>query len=431
MQPKILLVDDREDNLLTLETILENGGYHFVKATSGREALKILLTEIDFALILMDVKMPNLDGFETASLIYSREKLKHIPIIFITAHNYGEENIFKGYRAGAVDYIYKPINGNLLKAKVAVFADLYRKNHQLMVQEQKLIAINKSLEEEIKERKHSEEQVKTLNVELLRTIDGLEAANKELDRFAFLASHDLQEPLRRIFTFSDLLFSKYNNLLQEDGKMYIEKIQSAAKRSQMLIKDILNISMLSSNKNKLVYSDLNAILMEVLADMEENIKQKKAEIITEKLPSLNIYPVLMRPLLYNLISNALKYSKENIAPVIRIHVEMPANSPETPLAISSGSKLPRYCKIFIEDNGIGFDQRYAEQIFVMFTRLHNNKAIEGTGIGLALCKKIVENHNGFISARSKENEGTTFIISLPITAAEPFEIAKRESEKMA
>src|SRR3954469_3595991 len=137
MQPKILLVDDREDNLLSIETILEPGGYKFVKASSGRQALKILLTEFDFAMILMDVKMPNLNGFETASLIYEREKLRHIPIIFITANNYGEENIFKGYQAGAVDYIYKPINAGLLRAKVSVFIDLYKKNHRLIAQEKK------------------------------------------------------------------------------------------------------------------------------------------------------------------------------------------------------------------------------------------------------------------------------------------------------
>src|SRR5213592_538779 len=118
MQPKILLVDDREDNLISIESILSPSGYEFVKANSGIQALKILLHEIDFALILMDVRMPNLNGFETASLIYEREKLKHIPIIFITANNYGEENIFKGYRAGALDYIYKPINPELLRAKV-------------------------------------------------------------------------------------------------------------------------------------------------------------------------------------------------------------------------------------------------------------------------------------------------------------------------
>ena len=135
----------------------------FVKANSGSQALKILLNEFDFALILMDVKMPNLNGFETAPLIYEREKLKHIPIIFITANNYGEENMFKGYRTGAVDYIYKPINPDLLRAKVGVFVDLYKKNHQLIAQEQKLMAINKNLENEINERKISEEKIKELN----------------------------------------------------------------------------------------------------------------------------------------------------------------------------------------------------------------------------------------------------------------------------
>src|SRR5258705_11835278 len=159
MQPKILLVDDREDNLLSIEAILGADGYRFVRANSGRQALKILLQEFDFALILMDVKMPNLNGFETAALIYEREKLRHIPIIFITAHNYGDENVFKGYQSGAVDYIYKPINPGLLRAKVSVFVELYKKNHKLLAQEQKLIAINKSLENEIKERRSSEEQL--------------------------------------------------------------------------------------------------------------------------------------------------------------------------------------------------------------------------------------------------------------------------------
>src|ERR1700712_3736587 len=117
---KILLVDDREDNLLSMETLLEQDGYSFFKANSGRQALKILLAEFDFAMILMDVQMPNLSGFETASLIYEREKLRHIPIIFITANNYGDENMFQGYKSGAIDYIFKPINPDILRAKVGV-----------------------------------------------------------------------------------------------------------------------------------------------------------------------------------------------------------------------------------------------------------------------------------------------------------------------
>src|SRR6195952_2228123 len=128
MHQKILLIDDREDNLFSLETILQADGYKFVQARSGRDALKILLSEFDFALILMDVQMPNLNGFETAAMIFERDKLRHIPIIFITANTYGEDNIFKGYRTGGVDYIYKPIKPELLRARVAVFIDLYKKN---------------------------------------------------------------------------------------------------------------------------------------------------------------------------------------------------------------------------------------------------------------------------------------------------------------
>jgi signal transduction histidine kinase len=406
---KILLVDDREDNLLSMETILETEGYQFVKANSGRQALKILLTEFDFALILMDVKMPNLNGFETATLIYEREKLKHIPIIFITANNYGEENIFKGYRAGAVDYIYKPINPELLRAKVSVFVDLYKKNYQLLLQEQKLKSINVSLQNEIKEREASEDKVRQLNLQLMKNISRLETANRELDRFAFMASHDLQEPLRKIRTFSDRLMSKNKNLGEED-LLYIDRIQRAAGRMQALIEDILTFSKISGEQESFVNSDLNVILGEVLSDLETSVDEKNAKILIDRLPSLNVNPGLIRPLFHNLISNALKYCKKDVSPIIRIHSEI--NTIRNGIAARESES--RYCKIFVEDNGIGFDQKYSEHIFGMFKRLHSNSEVEGTGIGLALCKKIVEKHNGAISARSKVNEGSTFIITLPM-----------------
>src|SRR5688572_17616864 len=274
MPQKILLVDDREDNLFSLETILEADGYVFRKASSGRQALKILLSEYDFAMILMDVKMPNLNGFETAALIYEREKLKHIPIIFITANNFGDDNIFKGYQAGAVDYIYKPINPGVLRAKVTVLIDLYKKNRQLLAQEQRLVAINKNLELEIKERKASEEKIKQLNRQLLENIASLESANKDLDRFAFMASHDLQEPLRKIRMFSDRLFFKYKEVLDEDGKININRIQKAAERMQALITDILTFSKISVDKPEFVESDLNALVSEIIGEMDEDLKEK-------------------------------------------------------------------------------------------------------------------------------------------------------------
>src|SRR2546423_7439294 len=150
---KILIVDDREDNLFSIETILERDNYTIVKANSGRGALKILLHEHDFSLILMDVQMPDLNGLETAKIIYERDKLKSIPIIFITAFNYDEDFLFKGYKMGGVDYIYKPINPDLLRMKVGVFVELYRKNQQLQLHEKKLLTANKNLQKEIEERK--------------------------------------------------------------------------------------------------------------------------------------------------------------------------------------------------------------------------------------------------------------------------------------
>jgi signal transduction histidine kinase len=409
MQPKILIVDDREDNLLSIETILEPDGYKLIKATSGRQALKILLTEHDFAMIMMDVKMPNLNGFETASLIYEREKLKHIPIIFITANNYGDENMYRGYQAGAVDYIYKPINPDVLRAKVSVLIELYRKNVQLIAQEKKLVAINKSLELEVQERMASEEKVKQLNRQLLENIASLESANKDLDRFAFMASHDLQEPLRKIRTFSDRLFVKYKDALDDDGKANLHRIQKAAERMQNLITDILTFSKISSEKVEFSDCDLNKIVAEVLSEMDEEIKAKNGAIDVGILPVLHVNPGLIKPLFQNLIGNALKYSRKDVSPVVTIKADAGLKT-----APKTGEFSRTYCRIFVEDNGIGFDQRYAEEIFGMFKRLHRNSEFEGTGIGLALCKKIVEQHNGYISARSKVGEGSTFIVSLPM-----------------
>lgn len=419
MQPKILLVDDREDNLLSIESILDSGGYNFIKATSGREALKILLNELDFALILMDVQMPNLNGFETAEMIYQREKLKHIPIIFITAHHYGEENIFKGYQAGAVDYVYKPINPQLLKAKVAVFVELYKKNHQLMLQEQKLKAINKNLESEINERKLSEEKINALNHQLLETIDRLETANKDLDRFAFMASHDLQEPLRKIRMFSDRLYSRYEDSIDDESKLYINRIQHSAESMQNLIKDILTFSKISIEQESFQQINFHDVLNDVLLDISGFIKDKNATVVVGELPTLHVNPGLIKPLFQNILHNALKYAKKDVPPLIKVYSRNCVDDDHEHSKTST-----KYCRIYIEDNGIGFEQKYAEQIFGMFKRLHSKTDFEGTGIGLALCKKIVEEHNGFISAKSTVNEGSTFIISLPLMAQKVRESVK-------
>jgi signal transduction histidine kinase len=399
---KILLVDDREDNLLSFESILARPDYTLVKATSGRQALKALLADLDFALILMDVNMPTLDGFETASMIYEREKLRHVPIIFITAHHFGEHHIYKGYQSGAVDYIYKPINPGLLQAKVSVFVELYQKTHQLVLQEQKLMTMNKVLTAEVKERKKSEDKVNALNIQLLQTIDKMEMANKDLDRFAFIASHDLQEPLRKIRMFGGRLEAKYSASFDDEAKAYLQRLQQSAARMEVLIRDILTFSKTSFEKMEFLQYDLNKIFEQAMADLDLSIVEKNATVNCENLPDLCIDPNLIRPLFYNLIGNAIKYSKPDIAPVIRVYSDFNDHGQN------------KYCRIFFQDNGIGFDQKYANQIFEIFTRLHGKSEFEGTGIGLALCKRIVEKHNGFITAISTPGEGSTFIVSLPI-----------------
>lgn len=400
---KLLLIDDREDNLLSIEAILEPSGYQFVKARSGKEALRILLHEYDFSLILMDVRMPNQSGFETAAMIYERDKMRHIPIIFITANNFGDEELFKGYQAGAVDYIYKPVNPDVLRAKVAVFVDLYEKTKRLRQQEKSLLIANKNLEKEVRERIASEEKVQTLNRQLLGNIEHLKSVNKELDRFAFMASHDLQEPLRKIRLFSSKFLTRHKDLQNVDLED-IERIQKSAEKMQNLIRDILTMARVTLDSTEFVPTNVNDLMGEILEELDETIQEKKAKFVIDKIPLVHVHPGLIKLLFRNLISNALKFTRDGVPPVINIYAEIPQSSREQ----AEGS-----CTVIVKDNGPGFDPRYAEEIFGMFTRLQRDSRHDGTGLGLALCKKIIQHHKGTISAQSKENEGASFIMSLP------------------
>lgn len=406
---KILVVDDREDNLFSIEAILEKDNYHIVKANSGRAALKILLTQHDFSLILMDVQMPDMSGFETATLIYERDKLKNIPIIFITAHQYDEDIIFKGYRMGAVDYIYKPVNPELLRVKVAVFVDLYRKNQQLQQHEKKLIAANQSLQKEIEERKASEEKVRMLNEQLLENNANLKAMNEELDQFAYVASHDLQEPLRKIMVFSDKILTRRS--LDEEETKYFDKIINSSRRMQSLINDLLSFSRHSLNTSDFRKTDLNVLIQEAISELEIEIERSHARIHIGRLPEMWVIPGLMQQLFYNLIGNAIKFRKKSVPPEVKIEASK-MSAPEMQRQLN-GNGASEFYTVTVSDNGIGFDQKYADDIFVVFKRLHSYHEYEGTGVGLSICKKIVEKHNGFIKAESQLEKGSTFTIGIP------------------
>ncbi|MGN6342405.1 MAG: sensor histidine kinase [Ginsengibacter sp.] len=405
----ILVVDDREDNLLSIETILERDRYNIFKANSGRAALKMLLHRHDFSLILMDVQMPEMNGLETATIIYERDKLKGIPVIFITAYSNDEDYLFKGYQMGGVDYIYKPINPDLLRAKVAVFVELYRKNEQLMANEKELLSANQTLHKEIEERKLSEEKINLLNQQLIEKNEHLKNMNEELDRFAYVASHDLQEPLRKIRVFSDKITSAKED--QKQVARYLEKISSSSKRMQSLINNLLKFSRYSLNPADFVKVDLNELLAESITELQEEMEKNHVVFHTDSLPVVEVVPELMLQVFYNLISNAIKFKQKNEAPVIQISSrQMKAGESKFSNKYVKGN---RYYGIRISDNGIGFDEQYAEDIFMVFKRLHSVHEFDGTGIGLSICKKIIDKHNGFITASAKPKEGATFLIELP------------------
>jgi len=193
--------------------------------------------------------------------------------------------------------------------------------------------------------------------------------------------------------------------------VYLQGVQKSADRMVILIRDILAFSKMSFEKGKFIPSDLNELLGQAVSELDLTIQEKNATINIEKLPEICIDPQLVLPLFTNLIGNAIKYAKPNTPPVIRIYSDF------------NDLGKDKYCRIYVQDNGIGFDQKYADQIFEIFTRLHGQSEYEGTGIGLALCKRIVEKHEGFISAISSPDEGSTFIVSFPTT----LESVKRES----
>lgn len=239
----------------------------------------------------------------------------------------------------------------------------------------------------------------------------LEANNKELQTFNYVASHDLQEPLRKIQTFISRLVDKDLNSLSENGQQYLLRIQDSSQRMRVLIDDLLKFSRANKAEQVFEETDLNEVLENSKLELAQIIEDKKAIISNDELPNLNVIPFQIQQLFTNLIGNSLKYSQENISPVITINVSEVDASKEIAIPVNEKNK---YYKIIFKDNGIGFDSEYAEKIFLLFNRLHNKDEYSGTGIGLAICKKIVENHKGFIFADGEKNIGATFTIYLPL-----------------
>jgi PAS domain S-box-containing protein len=240
-------------------------------------------------------------------------------------------------------------------------------------------------------------------------IEDLNRSNKELEQFAYVASHDLQEPLRKIRTFGDRLSSRYTELLGEDGKDYIARMDNAATRMQILIDDLLTFSRITRASEEFIPVNPGTIIQDVLNDMEVSIEHTGAQIRIGEFPDIDASPAQMRQLFQNLISNAIRFRKKDVPPIIYIHGEIHSGKGNRQL-----DRRSNYLSIQVQDNGIGFDEKYSERIYVIFQRLHGRTEYEGTGIGLAICKKIVESHHGLITAESSPGNGATFTVTLPV-----------------
>lgn len=396
---RILMVDDKQENLIALEAVLEAPGQELVKATSGRDALRHML-ESDFAVVLLDVKMPDMDGFETAALIRERERSKDTPIIFMTALK-SEEHLFRGYYIGAVDYLFKPIVPDILRSKVSVFVDASRKAQLLRKQAEVLRQKNLELEQSIQERMKAEEALRELNADLeQRVIDRtreLTSSNDELRQFAYIASHDLQEPLRTIGSYAQLLARRYQGKLDDDADDFVKFIVDGVHRMHVLLNDMLAYSRVTSQDQGRSYTSCSTqqALDNALANLAKLMDETKAELTHDEMPMVVGDESQLSQVFQNLISNGIKYRSEQTP---KIHISVRHNDAEWVFGV--------------RDNGIGIDPKYLERIFGIFRRLHG-KERPGTGMGLAICKKIVERHGGRIWAESAGENGSLFQFTIP------------------
>jgi len=397
---KILLVDDNENNLMSMEVALEKEGYIFSKATSGREALRILLHEEDFSLILLDVKMPIMDGYETAELIYQRDKLKRIPIIFITAHDYEEAAMFKGYRAGGVDFIRKPFNPELLRSKVAIFAELFNKNQLLTQQEEKLQRMNSEL---VELNQDLEQRVHARTVELENLNRELKALNMSKDKFLSVISHDLRNPLTSLLISAEQLAGNAEKLKPEQIKMFSDIIYRTSTKILGQLNDLVEWAKNQRekpafNKQKL---HLKQSINEALELLRTNALQK--EIMLENNIEEDIYvhadSLMFRSILQNLVTNAIKFTPYG-GDAIRVTAQ-PADD--------------AFVEICIRDYGIGMSQKTKDMLLGENekTSAPGTDKEAGTGLGLLLVKDFVTLHGGTVQIESELGAGTNFRFTMP------------------
>jgi signal transduction histidine kinase len=396
---KILLVDDNENNLLSMEVVLERAGYLFSRATSGREALRILLKEADFSLILLDVKMPIMDGYETAELIYQRDKLRQIPIIFITAHDYEEAAMFKGYKTGAVDFIRKPFNPDLLRSKVGVFAELYKKTQLLQHQEDKLRAINEDL---VKLNQNLEQRVLDRTLELQTLNQELKALNLSKDKFLSVISHDLRNPLTALLASSENLTHNADRLRPDQVKGFSGIIHRTSKKILEQLNELVEWA--KTQRERVSFAPGTLHLKTGISEAMELLKHTagQKEISLDNYIPDNIFvnadALMLRSILQNLVTNAIKFTPHG-GSAIRV----------------TAQPLGEMVEVCIQDYGIGMSEETKRLVLADDhgrSVLGTNQEI-GSGLGLLLVKDFVIQHGGLLQVDTEVGKGTCFKFTLP------------------
>ena len=363
----ILLVDDDPTKRFVLKTILAPLGETIVEASSGADALRQLLRQ-EFAVVLLDVRMPMMDGFDTAQLIRQRPRSELTPIIFVTALDKAETDMGRGYELGAVDFVFAPVVPAILRAKVGVFVDLYRA-------QQELRRYRTQLEDLVEER-----------------TTALTAINRELEAFSYSVSHDLRAPLLAFDGLSKALLDDYGERLDSRARDYLQRMSAASQRMGSVFDGLQSLFRVTSGEIHRERVDISALATEIADETRELNPDRQVTVTIAPELSASADARLMRILLGNLISNAWKYTSTKQDAAVEVGSEM----------------VDGEVRHFVRDNGVGFDMLYSHKLFGAFQRLHSQSEFPGAGIGLATVRRIVNRHGGRCWAEGAVGEGATF-----------------------
>jgi signal transduction histidine kinase len=367
----ILLVDDDPTKRFAIKTILAPLGEEVIEASSGPDALRQLLRK-EFAVVLLDVRMPTMDGYETAQLIRQRPRSELTPIIFVTALNQGETNTGRGYELGAVDFVFAPVVPAILRAKVAVFVELYRA-------QQELRRYRNQLERLVEER-----------------TTALTAINRELEAFSYLVSNDLRAPLQAFDGLSQALLADYGSQLDRKAKDYIERMRKASQRMGDVFDGLQSLFRVTGGDIHRETVDVSAMAAEIVEELQVSQPDRHVKVSIGPNLSVSGDARLVRILLGNLISNAWKFTGNKADAAIQI----------------GGETVDGEARLFVRDNGVGFDMIQSHKLFGAFQRLHSQSEFPGMGMGLATVRRIVNRHGGRSWAEGAVGEGATFYFVL-------------------